>query len=140
MRLFFEFSFVAKRSPFKFFDILQQTEVSKSPKGLPFQIFRHYETFKILIFFPKISTKKFSNFFKCLQRPSFIFLIFCNKLDFRKAEIVPPFTILKTLRFLSLRYSADFRRSRLVFYPHELTKIVLKCFTKNYCTKLHYLV
>ena len=25
-----------------------------------------------------------------------------------------PFTILKTLRFLSLRYSADFRRSRLV--------------------------
>ena len=27
----------------------------------------------------------------------------------------PPFTILKTLRFLSLRYSADFGRSRLVF-------------------------
>ena len=28
----------------------------------------------------------------------------------------PPFTILKTLRFLSLRYSADFRRYRFVFY------------------------
>ena len=40
--------------------------------------------------------------------PSF-FLIFCNKLEFQKA-----FYILKTLRFLSLRYSADFRRSRLV--------------------------
>ena len=47
--------------------------------------------------------------------PSF-FLIFCNKLDFQKVERVPPCTILKTLRFLSLRYSADFRRSRLVFH------------------------
>ena len=26
------------------------------------------------------------------------------------------------------------------FYPHELTKIVLKSSTKYYCTKLHYLV
>ena len=59
VRLFFEIFFVAKGSPFKFFDILQQTRFSKSRKG-------------------------------------------------------PPFTILKTLRFLSLRYSADFRRSRLV--------------------------
>ena len=47
---FFEFSFVAKRSPFKFFDILQQTEVPKSPKGPPFLVFRHCETLKILIF------------------------------------------------------------------------------------------
>ena len=45
---------------------------------------------------------------------SFIFLIFCNKLDFQKAQRVPPSTILKTLRFLSLGYGADFRRSRLV--------------------------
>ena len=44
----------------------------------------------------------------------FNFLIFCNKLDFQKAERVPPFTILKPSPFLSLRYSADFRRSRLV--------------------------
>ena len=35
---------------------------------------------------------------------SFIFLIFCNKLDFQKAQRVPPSTILKTLRFLSLGY------------------------------------
>ena len=45
--------------------------------------------------------------------PSFIFLIFCNKLDFQKAQKVPSFTILKPLRFLSLWYSADFGRSRL---------------------------
>ena len=43
-----------------------------------------------------------------------LFLIFCNKIDFQKARSVPLFSILKTLRFLSLRYSADFRRSRLV--------------------------
>ena len=36
--------FNSKRSPFKFFDELQQTGVSKSPKRLPFYIFRHYET------------------------------------------------------------------------------------------------
>ena len=36
--------------PLSFFDILQQTEVSKSPKGPPFLVFRHCETFKILIF------------------------------------------------------------------------------------------
>ena len=34
--IFFPISFVAKGSPFKFFDILQQAEVSKSPKGPPF--------------------------------------------------------------------------------------------------------
>ena len=33
---------------------------------------------------------------------------------FSKSPKSPPFTILKTLRFLSLGYSADFRRSRLV--------------------------
>ena len=145
MRLFFEFSFVAKRSPLKFFDILQQTEVSKSPKGPPFLVLRHCETFKILIFrffvfskifllspngppssflifcsklkfqkaqrvplssfrhcgtvskfsffvFSKVFSKKCPNF---LLSPS-IFLIFCNRLDFQKAERVPPFTSLKT--------------------------------------------
>ena len=45
---------------------------------------------------------------------SFIFLIFCNKLYFQKAQRVLPSTILKTLRFLSFGYGADFRRSRLV--------------------------
>ena len=57
---FFSIFFVSKGPPFIFFDILQQSGFSKSPKG-------------------------------------------------------PPFTGLKTLRFLSLRYSTDFRRCRLVF-------------------------
>ena len=33
---------------------------------------------------------------------------------FKKPQRVPPFTISKSLSFLSLRYGADFRRSRLV--------------------------
>ena len=61
----------------------------------------------------------FSKFFRIFlmtsKGPPFkFFLIFCNKLDFQKLETFPLFTILKTLRFLSLRYSADFRRFRLV--------------------------
>ena len=76
--------------------------------------------------------------------PLSFFLIFCNKLKFQKDQKVPPFTLfdiviffgmiifcqkisffqfLKTLRFLSLRYSADFRRSRLVLQTTILTLI-----------------
>ena len=56
-----------------FFDILQQTEVSKSPKGLPFQIFRHYETFKILIFFRKFLQKNFRIFLNVSKGPPSFF-------------------------------------------------------------------
>ena len=90
---FFEFSFVAKRSPFKFFDILQQTEVSKSPKGPPSLVFGTVRLFQNshFSFFRKFFQKNFRIFFV-----SNFFLIFCNRLDFQKAERVPPFTSLKT--------------------------------------------
>ena len=45
--------------------------------------------------------------------PPSIFLIFCNQLEFHKVQRVPPFTI------LSLRYSADFSRSRLVLFKGQ---------------------
>ena len=65
--------------------------------------------------FQNTNFRFFFEFLKCLQRVlPLIFFIFCNKLDFQKAERVHLFTILKTWRFLSLRYSADFKRSRLV--------------------------
>ena len=73
-----------KGPPFKFFHILQPAGVSQSPKGPPFYIFRHCDTVH------------------------FIFFIFCHQLEFHKTQRVPLFTI------LSLRYSADFGRSRLV--------------------------
>ena len=207
MRLFFD-CFFSKGSPFKFFDILQQTEVWKSPKGLPFQVFRHSETrskflfFDFSFFFRKFYTVfnfynilQYNRYFTIPKGPPFRFfgtmrlfkiLIFClklgflsiylpiffsitiwnldviswvkryirifdvisesysilprrrlrfekrshlgqhaisevwdvttrNKLDFQKTQRVPPFTISKSLSFLSLRYGADFRRSRLVF-------------------------
>ena len=78
----------------------------------------------------------FSKIFNCLKRvPLSSFLIFCNRIYVNKAQRVPPFTFFGTmrhfpkeknskisslkknvLRFLSLRYSADFRRSRLVYF------------------------
>ena len=126
---FFEF-FLPSKDPPSSFDILQQTKVPKSPKGLLFYVFRHYETVQnshFSFFFRKLkkTLKKKSKFY-CLRRvPPSICLIFCNKLDFQKARRVTPFTGLKPLRFLSLRYSADFRRSRLVLrQTKELTLYV----------------
>ena len=83
--------------PFKFFDILQQTEVSKSPKGPPSLVFGTVRLFQTshFSFFRKFFQKNFRIF---LLSPS-IFSIFCNRLDFQKAERVPPFTSLKTKRF-----------------------------------------
>ena len=96
----------------------------KKPKGSFFYIFRHYEIVKNshLSFFWKI--KKNSKFFNVSEGSLLrFFLIFCNKLDFQKAQRVPPSTILRTLRFLSLGYGADFRRSRLVrSYSAKISK------------------
>ena len=67
---------------------------------------------------------KFSKFFFVSEGSLLNFLIFCNKLDFQQAQRVPPSTILKTLRFLSLGYGADLGRSRLDFL--RTTDITLK--------------
>ena len=91
VRLFFEFFFVAKGSPLKFFDILQQTGFKK-PKGSPFLVFRHYETvskISLFVFFRKFFQKKFNDFQKFPKGPPQLFLIFCNRLDFQKVERVP---------------------------------------------------
>ena len=89
---FFSNFFVAKGSPLKFFDTLQQTEVSKSPKGLPFLLFRHYETFKILIFlFFEILPKIVSNFLMSPKGPPFNFLNILQKIGFSKSRKGPPF-------------------------------------------------
>ena len=69
-------------------DILQQTEASKSPKSLTFQVFRHYETSKILIFRFSNFFSEFSNFFECLQRAIFDIL---QQNGFSKSRNGPPF-------------------------------------------------
>ena len=57
----------------------------------------------------------FSNFF-CRQMVPFKFFDILKQTEVSKSTKGPPFTILKTLRFLSLRYSADYRRPRLVSF------------------------
>ena len=77
-------------------------------KGPPFQLLRHYETF------PAPVSALWDFFQKNLNVSNgspFIFLILCNKLDFQKPKGSP---LIKTLRFLRLRYSAIFRRSVLL--------------------------
>ena len=111
VRLFFDF-FAFKGSQLQFFsDILQQTKVPKSPKGLSFYVFRHYETVQNSYFF-----RNLQNFRILFVSKGFPFNLFdiLHQSGFSKARRVPLLTSLKTLRFLSLRYSADFRRSRFV--------------------------
>ena len=87
---------------------------------------------KILIFsFLLENFKFFRNFSMSPKGRSFIFLIFCNKLDFQKAQRIPS-TILKTLRFLSLGYGADFRRSRLVFRQTTELTLYVQLFSTDF--------
>ena len=95
--LFFRFFFVSKGSPFKLFDILQQTKVSESPKGLPFYVSRFYETvknFSFLFFFEN-------------------FLIYYRQLKFKKVQRVSPFKFFGTIRLAQNSYSSNFR-----FFPN----------------------
>ena len=93
-------------------------EFQKVHRIPPFKFFGRMRLFQnsYFLFFFENFLKNFSNFSKCLRRVPSFFSIFCNKLDFQKAERGPLFTILKPLGFLSLRYSANFGRFRLVSY------------------------
>ena len=64
------------------------------------------------------------SFFVCLSK-FFLLQLFdiLKQTGFSKSRKGPPFTILKPLRFLSLRYSANFRCSRLVVF----TELHLLC-------------
>ena len=57
---------------------------------------------------------------------SSIFFDILQQIGFSEIPKSPPFTILKTLRFSSLGYSADFRRSRLVIFC-SLLHVISKC-------------
>ena len=122
----------------------------RTPKGPPFIFYFFFkETYKTgraqrvppLDFFRNCATF-FRKFFNVPKGSPFEFLIFCNGMFVDKSRRVPTFTFFGTmrlllkkfffqkfqffskksvLRFLSLRYGADFRRSRLVssdYNPH----------------------
>ena len=89
------------------------TAVTGSSPCFSQKLFRaiFFGTVRLFQFF--FGTLRLFSIFFCRQKvPPSSFLIFCSKLKFQTAQKV--FTILGTFRFLSLRYSADFRRSRLV--------------------------
>ena len=89
---FFEFSFVAKRSPLQVFWYFAANWSFKKPKGSPLSSFSALWDFQNSHFsFFWIFFKKFSKFFFCRQTvPPSSFLIFCSKLKFQKAQRVPP--------------------------------------------------
>ena len=108
---------IFNKGPLQVFLIFCRKLKFQKAQRVPFQLFRHYETvskFSFFVFFSNFFSKHFRFFLNVSKGPPSIFLIFCNKLDFQKVERVLPFTILKTLRFLRLRYSSDFRRSCFV--------------------------
>ena len=115
---FSKFFLSPKGLPFKFFDILQQTEVSKNPKGTPFLVFRHYETvskISFFVFFSKIFPKSFIYFLNVSKGSPLNFFDILQQTGFSKSRKGPPFNkLFSKCAFLSLRYSADFRRFRLV--------------------------
>ena len=137
-KLFRAFAIVdqTEGSPFIFFDNMHQTEVLKSPKGLPIYIFRHSETFKILIFRLKIgflniytqiiffTTIRYFDVTAAVKRYIRIFdvisKLYC--VSQRRRWMFENEFFMKTSYgyfknfFLSLRYSADLGRSRLVHY------------------------
>ena len=100
--IFFGTVRLAKGSPFKFFDILQQTEVSKSPKSPPFLVFRHYETvskISFFVFFSKIFPIKILYFLNVSKRSPLNFFDILQQTGISKSRKGPPLTNLKKLRF-----------------------------------------
>ena len=91
---FFEFSFVAKRSPLQIFWYFAANWSFKKPKGSPLSSFRHCETVSKFSFFvfSKVLSKKFPNFFIV----SFNFFDILQQTGFSKSWKGPPFTSLKT--------------------------------------------
>ena len=106
-----------ERVPRSFVSIFCNRVDVKNPKESPFYIFGTVT-----------HTVQKSHFLKSSKSPPSPYFIFCNKLEFQKAQRVPPSTILtKPLRFFSLRYSAVFGHSRLVIFQIEKIQSFDKC-------------
>ena len=114
MRLVFEIFKVFKGSPFYFFLVFAPEWILKKPEGPPFTFFGTMRLLKILIF---RKLKKKSKLFNVSEVLHFFDIL--QQTGFSKSQRVPLATILKALRFLSLGYGADFRRSRLVERLHK---------------------
>ena len=112
---FFDFYCLQRVPPSSFLIFRSRLKCQKAQRVFPFKYFGTMRLFKIFNFrfFLQKKIKKNSIFFVS-ERSLFKFFDILQKTGFSKTPKGPPFTGLKTLRFLSLRYSDDFRRSRLV--------------------------
>ena len=107
LRTFFENFWIAPKGPPSIFSCFATSWSFTRFNGSPFYIFRHCDNVQ------KSHFHFFWKFHKVPKGSHFNFFLICNQLEFHKAQRVPPFTT------LSLRYSANFGRSRLVFVFHE---------------------
>ena len=86
---FFSKTFLSlKGPPFKFFEILQQTEVSKSPKGPPFLVFGTVRLFQNSYF---SFVRKFFQFLQRVVSPPSIFFDILQQTGFSESRKGPPF-------------------------------------------------
>ena len=99
--LFRTFFWSPKGPPFKFVDILLQIEVSKSPKGLPFQVFRHNETGSKFLLFDFCFFLEYI-FLMSRKGPPSIFKIFCNIIDIKQSQRVLYFRFFGTMRLFKV--------------------------------------
>ena len=123
MRLFQNFLDYTKGSPFICFDTLQHNGCQKIPKVHPFYSFRHCDTVQ-KSHLKKVSFSKFPN------GPPSVFFIFCNQLVQITSSQSNQLTNPKESPFsiLSLGYSADVGRSRLVFRKTSANRVlVIQC-------------
>ena len=115
---FFRFFCLHRVPTYKFFLIFcSKLMCQKAQRVYPFKYFGTMRLFKILIlrlFFENFKFQRKIEFFFVSKGSPLHFFDILQKTGFSKNPKGALFTVLKTLRFLSLRYSADFRRSRLV--------------------------
>ena len=105
------------RVTFKFFDFAANWSFKKL-KGSPFQVFRHSETvskFSFLVFFRKFFQIFFSRIFLMSPNCPFNFFDILQQTGFSK-KAKKPYYNFENFSILSLRLSAEFRRSRLVHF------------------------
>ena len=121
MRLFFEIFLSLQRVPLSIFWCFAPEWMLKKPKGPPFTFFGTMRLLKILIF----RFWKILKFFNVSEGSLLHFFDILQQTGFSKSPKSPPFYNFKNfVRFLSLGYGADFRRSRLVFHSHEDVGII----------------
>ena len=127
MRLFSKSFFVSKGSPFIFYFFNVTYNTGRASRVPPLEFFRHCATlFQKFFIVPKGAPFGFFKYFatECMLinpegSPFYIFRHYATFFERKKFQNFHFFFQKNVLRFLSLRYGADFRRSHLVSPDHR---------------------